>query len=60
MVDLAHDDPPLRLPLGSDCVGRIEDVLTEQPRELDEMEISVVVTDHSGQECWTNAGTTWE
>ena len=49
MVDLAHHDgPPLRLPLGSDCVARIEDVLTEQHRELDEWRLVSLSTDHSG------------
>jgi NAD(P)-dependent dehydrogenase (short-subunit alcohol dehydrogenase family) len=35
MVDLAHhDDPPLRLPMGSDCVERIETVLAQQHDEI--------------------------
>jgi hypothetical protein len=47
MVDLAHHDaPPLRLPLDSDCVARIEDVLTEQRRELDEWRLVSSSTDH--------------
>jgi NAD(P)-dependent dehydrogenase (short-subunit alcohol dehydrogenase family) len=49
MVDLAHHDgPPLRLPLGSDCVARIEDALTEQHKELDEWRLVSLSTDHSG------------
>jgi NAD(P)-dependent dehydrogenase (short-subunit alcohol dehydrogenase family) len=35
MVDLAHhDDPPMRLPMGSDCVERIETVLAQQHDEI--------------------------
>ena len=35
MVDLAHhDDPPLRLPMGPDCVERIETVLAQQHDEI--------------------------
>src|SRR6202041_2147934 len=49
MVDLAPKyDPPIPLPLGSDCVARIEDMLTEQRRELDQWKSVSSYPDHSG------------
>jgi NAD(P)-dependent dehydrogenase (short-subunit alcohol dehydrogenase family) len=42
----ASPDPPFRLPLGSDCVARIEEKLDEVTRELESMRSIAMSTDY--------------
>jgi NAD(P)-dependent dehydrogenase (short-subunit alcohol dehydrogenase family) len=48
MVDLAHHEaPPLRLPMGSDCLERIETVLAHQHNEINEWRKVALSTDYT-------------
>jgi NAD(P)-dependent dehydrogenase (short-subunit alcohol dehydrogenase family) len=48
MVDLAHhEDPPLRLPMGSDCLERIETVLAQQHDEINAWRKVALSTDYT-------------